>query len=122
MRPATASVLLVLVVGGCAAPAYVGTLPTGSSAPVTTDSSLIDSGLAQTLQNAAAGETLRYRLVEGSEEMLVLGPLYQSARGVPCRLGRLGPAEVGGATVNSYPFCRFGNDWYAMRPVVVSGY
>ena len=114
--------MLVLVVGGCAAPAYVGTLPTGSSAPVATDGAPVDSGLAPTLEHAAAGATITYRPVQGGEERLVLGPLYQSARGVPCRLGRLSLAEVGGVTLNSYPFCRFGNEWYAMRPVVVSGY
>jgi hypothetical protein len=108
--------------GGCAAPAFVGTLSAGASAPAATDGSLVDSGLAPTLQNAVAGTTFDYRPVQGGEELLVLGPLYQSARGVPCRLGRLSPADFGSVSLNSYPFCRFGNDWYAMRPVVVSGY
>jgi hypothetical protein len=112
---------LALALAGCAGPAVIGPLP-GWSLPAPTDATPVDPAQAQTLENAGAGASFRYPLARGGDGYLVLGPLYQSGRGVPCRLGRLGPSGIVSTTLNTYPFCRFGNQWYAMRPVVVSGY
>jgi hypothetical protein len=120
-RSAVPSLTVAFALGGCAGPAVIGALPSGPSAPVATDAAPVDSSLARTLETATAGTTFGYRLVDGGEGSFVLGPLYQSGRGVPCRVGRLSPAEIAGVSLNTYPFCRFGDQWYAMRPVVVSG-
>jgi hypothetical protein len=124
LRPrATVSLLsLAAALGGCAAPAVIGGLPGAALPPAPIDGAPVDPALGQTLSTAGAGATFRYRLAGGDEGYFVLGPLYESGRGVPCRLGRLSPAEIASASLNSYPFCRFGDQWYAMRPVVISGY
>jgi hypothetical protein len=113
---------LAAALGGCAGPAVIGGLPAPPLPPAATDGSPVDPALGQTLSTAGAGATFRYQVAGGGEGYFVLGPLYQSGRGVPCRIGRLSSAEIAGVTLNSYPFCRFGDQWYAMRPVVISGY
>jgi hypothetical protein len=122
LRLRAAAIALVLALGGCAGPAVIGGLPGAALPPVATDGAPVDPALGQTLATAGAGATFSYRLAGGGAGVFVLGPLYQSGRGVPCRIGRLSPAEVAGVNLNAYPFCRFGDQWYAMRPVVVSGY
>lgn len=112
----------MIAVGGCAGPAVIGGLPGAPLPPAATDGAPVDPAVGQTLETAGAGATIRYRLAGGGEAYFVLGPLYQSGRGVPCRIGQLSPAEVAGVSVSTYPFCRFGDQWYAMRAVVVSGY
>jgi hypothetical protein len=114
--------VFAIALGGCAAPAVIGTVSTGSPSPATTDATPVDPVLARSLEAAADGARIRHQLVNGVEGSLVIGPIYQSGRGVPCRLGRASPAEAGAATPISYPFCRIGNQWYAMKPVVISGY
>lgn len=123
-HPCAAASLLSLAaaLGGCAGPAVIGGLPGAPLPPAPVDGEPVDSALGQTLSTAGVGATLRYRLAGGGEAYFVLGPLYQSGRGVPCRLGRLSPAEIASSSLNSYPFCRFGDQWYAMLPVVISGY
>jgi hypothetical protein len=113
---------IALGVGGCAsAPAMIGTV-SGVAAPATTDATAVDPGLAQSLETAPSGARIIYRLPDGFERALVIGPLYQSGRGVPCRLGRAGPPLFGASVPTTYPFCRIDNQWYAMKPVVISGY
>jgi hypothetical protein len=77
---------------------------------------------AARILNAAADGQLRYRLLDGRVAVLVLGPIQQSGLGEPCRIGRLSPGEVGAARPTAYAFCRHGDHWYEMTPVVVSGY
>jgi len=74
------------------------------------------------LAAGTAGQRLLYRLVQGGDAWLVLGPIFYSSRGVPCRIGRVTLTETGSAGPTSYPFCQIGAQWYAMKPVVVSGY
>ena len=78
--------------------------------------------LRKSSNTESRGERLQYRTSDGRLVSLALGPVYSSARGVPCRLGRLDRIEPGVAAPTSYPFCRIDNRWYEMRPVVVSGY
>jgi hypothetical protein len=119
---AAASLLLAVACGGCGTPAVIGELEPGGPPPETTDSTAVGPEVARILEGGSAGQSLRYRLVNGSEAIFVLGPIYQSSRGLPCRIGHVSPAEAGNASPTSYPFCRIGNQWYAMKPVVVSGY
>lgn len=122
-RLAAAGVLLLAAaVGGCATSLVVGPPLPGEIAPATVDSTAVDAGLARVLESGSAGERIRYRLVDGREAWLALGPIYQSSRGVPCRVGRTSAAEAGAANPTSYPFCRIENQWYATSPVVISGY
>ncbi len=117
-----ASLSVALALGGCAEPAVIGTVSTGAPAPSSTDAVPVDPALAQSLETAANGARVYYRLADGSEGVLIIGPLYPSGRGLPCRLGRVNPPEPGSTVPSSYPFCRIGNQWFAMRPVVISGY
>ncbi len=94
--------------------------PAALSAPE--DATQVDPGVAQILEHGTAGERLQYQSADGRRLSLVLGPLYSSARGVPCRLGRASHLEAGGASPTSYPFCRLDNGWYEVKPVVISGY
>lgn len=119
---AVGGLLLAAVVGGCAHNLVVGPPLPGEIPPATADSTPVDAGLTRVLDSGTAGERIRYRLVDGREAWFALGPVYQSSRGVPCRIGRVSPAEAGTANPTSYPFCRIENQWYAMRPVVISGY
>jgi hypothetical protein len=117
-----ASLSLALALGGCAGPAVIGTVSTGGPAPASTDAVPVDAALAQSLETAANGARVYYRLADGSEGVLIIGQLYPSGRGLPCRLGRVNSPEPGPTVPSSYPFCRIGNQWFAMRPVVISGY
>jgi hypothetical protein len=121
-RAAAPSLALGLALAGCAGPAVLGTVSTGVPAPATTDASPVDSAGAQNLETAPDGSRINYRPAGGFGDSLVIGPLYQSGRGVPCRLGRAGPPATGYPVPTSYPFCRIGGQWYAMKPVVISGY
>jgi hypothetical protein len=120
---AAASLLLVIAVGGCGAPAVIGHPWMGESPPpMATDGISVPPDLAQILQAGTPGQRLRYRLVQGGEAWFVLGPIFYSSRGVPCRIGRVSLPGAGNASPTSYPFCQIGEQWYAMKPVVVSGY
>lgn len=114
--------LLVLALAGCAGPAVIGTVSTGAPAAATTDATPVDPALAQSLETEPNGSRISYPPADGIGGSLVIGPLYQSGRGVPCRLGRAGPPATEYPVPTSYPFCRIGSQWYAMKPAVVSGY
>jgi hypothetical protein len=117
-----ASLMLAVACGGCGTPAVIGQPEVGGPAPETTDSTAVAPEVARILEAGIAGQGLPYRLVNGSPATFVLGPIYQSSRGLPCRIGRVSPGEAANASPTSYPFCRIGTQWYAMKPVVVSGY
>jgi hypothetical protein len=121
-RAAAPSLVLALALAGCAGPAVLGTVSTGAPAPPTTDASPVDSAIAQSLETAPDGSRISYQPADGLGGSMVIGPLYQSGRGIPCRLGRAGPPATGYPVPTSYPFCRIGGQWYAMKPVVISGY
>jgi hypothetical protein len=119
---AAASLLLAVACGGCGTPAVIGPPEPGAPPSETTDSTAVGPDVARILELGTAGQSLRYRLVNGGEANFVLGPIYQSSRGLLCRIGRVSPDEAGYAGPTSYPFCRIDNRWYAMKPVVVGGY
>lgn len=119
---AAASLLLSIACAGCGTPAVIGDTTPGEPPPVTTDTTPVGPEVAGILDGRTGGPELRYRLVNGIVARLELGPIYQSSRGPLCRIGHVSPAEAGNASPTGYPFCRIGNQWYAMRPVVVSGY
>jgi hypothetical protein len=113
---------VVILVGGCSnLPGPQITLPAPPPGAAPQDATPVDEGLARILEHGG-GERLQYRTAEGRSVSLALGPIYASARGAPCRLGRSDRIEPGVLAPTSYPFCRIDNRWYAMRPVVVSGY
>lgn len=80
----------------------------------------VPASVAQTLNAAPPGGSLPYQLADGRPASFVLGPVFQSGRGVPCRVGRLNPREVRSGDPTEYPFCRQGDQWFEMTPVVVS--
>ena len=119
------ALMLMLAVSGCGGYSQTTSMeglaaPTPGSAPE--NATPVDPGVAQTLEHGTAGERLQYKSAEGRQLSLVLGPIYTSARGVPCRLGRAGRVGASGASPTSYPFCRLDNGWYEVTPVVISGY
>ena len=83
----------------------------------------LEKGLAGRLEKGDAGTVVKYHHPEGGgpEVELVLGPKYESARGLECRTGHVGGAAAAGSPT-SYAFCRIDGKWHAMRPVVISGY
>jgi hypothetical protein len=91
-----------------AAPAVPAVVSRGSPLP---------PPVAQVLEHAPTGARLDYRQPNGAPVAVVLGAPYQSGLQVPCRMGRPG----GGYQAEALVFCRQGNEWYAMPPVVVSG-
>lgn len=117
------ALVFAIALSSCAmAPAIIGSVPPAQPTPATTDATVIDAGLSHSLETAPAGTPIVYRLANGAVGSLVIGPLYHSGRGVPCRLGRSYQPSLGSAVPTSYPFCRIGSQWYAMKPVVISGY
>ncbi len=124
--PFIAGLLLAVALAGCAARFEPGPSASGGqpepAAATPADSTPVDAGASRILEAGSAGQRLRYRLADGREAWLVLGPIYQSSRGLPCRIGRMSTADTGNAGPASYPFCRWGDRWYEMKPVVVSGY
>ncbi len=127
---ATACVLFGVVLGGCAAlrgpavPAAVEGAAPGSALGPTGPARgrPIASAAAQVLDTAPTGGRFRYRLADGRPASFALGPLFQSALGVPCRIGRVNPGDLRSAGPADYPFCQYHDRWYEMTPVVVSGY
>jgi hypothetical protein len=77
---------------------------------------------ARLLTAAPNGARLDYRLIDGQPAVFVLGPIFQSGLSVPCRIGHLAGARVSSDSPTDYAFCRRGDRWYQMPPVVVSGY
>jgi len=84
----------------------------------------LEKGLAGRLEKGDAGTVVKYHHPEGGgpEVELVLGPKYESARGLECRTGHVGGAAAAAGSPTSYAFCRIDGKWHAMRPVVISGY
>jgi hypothetical protein len=112
--------VIVAALAGCGIVAGPGTQtappqPVSAGTPVTADT-------ARILADAPTGGRLTYRLVGGFSAVLVLGPIQQSGLGEVCRIGRVNASEVGPARPTAYAFCRRGDQWYEMTPVVVSGY
>lgn len=80
----------------------------------------VPANVAQALSAAPPGGSLRYQLADGRPASFTLGAVFQSGRGVPCRVGQINPREVGSGNPTEYAFCRQGDRWFAMTPVVVS--
>ena len=118
--------VLGLALSGCAmvtaavtpvaAPVPGVVLATGSAQP----GREVPANVAQTLDTAPPGGSLPYQLTDGRPASFVLGPVFQSGRGFPCRVGSINSRTVGGGKPTEYPFCRQGDQWYEMNPVVIS--
>ncbi|MGC2411685.1 MAG: hypothetical protein WA459_03180 [Stellaceae bacterium] len=80
----------------------------------------VPASVAQALNTAPPGGSLSYQLADGRPATFVLGPVFQSGRGVPCRVGLVNLREVGSGNPTEYPFCRQGDQWFEMTAVVVS--
>jgi hypothetical protein len=120
---ATTVALALSGCGGYSQTTSMGALVQGGApGSIPEDLKPVDSSTAQILEHGAAGDRLQYRSADGRQLSLALGPTYTSARGVPCRLGRLGRIDAGPATPTSFPFCRLESGWYEVTPVVISGY
>ena len=102
--------------------ATAGGATAGPSPSVPARGSPVTVAAAQMLDSAPTGGRLDYRLADGRPAAFVLGPLYQSGWEVPCRIGRVGVGASRGGGPTAYAFCRQGNLWYEMTPVVVSGF
>jgi hypothetical protein len=108
---------------GCAtnSPAVVAPPGGGLPAPGPSRDTAVPPDSARILANAPPGGRLRYRLLDGTPVVLVLGPVYESGLLVPCRVGHASGAGLTGDSPRDYVFCQQGDRWYAMPPVVVSG-
>jgi hypothetical protein len=82
----------------------------------------VPAAAGRVLDSAPTGGRLDYQLPDGRPAAFVLGGVFQSGLQVPCRVGRLGPGGSGGNVPGTYAFCRQGDQWYAMPPVVLSGF
>ena len=82
----------------------------------------LEKGVGGKLEKGEAGTSIKYRVEGGAELELVLGPKYESARGLVCRTGHVNGAAVSAGSPTSYAFCRIAGKWHAMRAVVISGY
>jgi hypothetical protein len=122
-----ACVTVTVMLGGCGmARDYMG-LEARAGAPAReagppspARGSPVPPAAAQILDSAPAGGRLDYHLADGRRATFVLGASYQSGWQVPCRIGRVKADASNGPT--AYAFCHQGDQWYAMTPVVVSGY
>jgi hypothetical protein len=120
------AVALAIALSGCAmvtaavtpvsAPTPEAALGAGGAQP----GREVPASVAQTLNSAPPGGSLRYQLTDGRPATFVLGPVFQSGRGVPCRVGLVNLREVGSGNPTEYPFCRQGDQWFEMTAVVVS--
>jgi hypothetical protein len=93
-----------------------------ASPPVTGRGTPVAPAAGQILDSAPTGGRLDYQLPDGRPASFVLEAVYQSGLLVPCRVGRLGAGGGRGGGPNAYAFCRQGNQWYLMPPVIVSGF
>lgn len=82
----------------------------------------VDAAAGQILESAPTGARFDYRLPNGRTAVFTLGAVYESGLQAACRLGKTRAAGSPSGSPASYPFCRYGAQWYAMPPVVVSGY
>jgi hypothetical protein len=118
---------MMLVLGGCGTsgdwlgsgasadrPAGIGVSPFSRARPVA-------APVAAALDSSPNGARLDYA-VSGRPVSFTLGSVYQSGLQVPCRIGRLNGGGGRSDTPTTYAFCRDGNQWYEMPPVVISGY
>jgi hypothetical protein len=94
--------------------------PSPAGPPVPTRGVPVPAAAGRVLDSAPDGGRLDYQLPDGRPAAFVLGGVFQSGLQVPCRIGRLGGS--GGEVSGTYAFCRQGDQWYAMPPVVVSGF
>jgi hypothetical protein len=127
--PIIAVVVVAASLGGCASARDLfgfkaAADPAAATArpPILARGTPVPAAAADVLANAPAGGQFDYRLPDGRSVLLVLGAIYQSGLQVPCRIGRTSRAGGPGDGSAAYPFCRDGNQWYAMPPVVVSGF
>ena len=118
-----ACLALAGLLGGC------GSRDLGPEEPLTppppavpTRGAPVDAAAAHILDAAPAGARLDYRLPDGRTAVFSLGAVYQSGLQAPCRLGKTRAAGSQSGSPAAYPFCRYGAQWYAMPPVVVSGF
>ena len=117
----TACLTVMFVLSGCGSHYEFWASEASNGAPaipaVVSRGSPLPPPTAQVLGQAPIGARLDYRQPNGAPVLLVLGAPYQSGLQVPCRIGRPG----GGYRPQVFVFCRQGDEWYAMPPVVVSG-
>jgi hypothetical protein len=121
-----ACLLLVGMLQGCgAAHAVFGTHAPAAApqdVPLPVRGTPVPPAVARALDVAPAGGRVDYPLAQGAQVSLVLGPLYQSAWAVPCRVGTVSGVGIAGGSPTAFAFCREGEQWHEMPPVVVSGY
>jgi len=124
-----ACLTVTVMLGGCGTvhdflgmEARAGAAAPGPGPSVPARGSPVPTGAADILDSAPAGGRLDYRRPDGRPAAIELGGVYQSGLQVPCRIGRASPGRNLGDGPTAYAFCREGNRWYEMPPVVVSGY
>jgi hypothetical protein len=115
--------LCVGLLWGCGGDHDLGGIPLPSfGMPEAAAPSGLEKGMAGRLEKGEAGIVIKYHAEGGPELDLVLGPKYESARGLTCRTGHVNGASVSTGLATSYAFCRIDGKWHAMRAVVISGY
>ena len=118
----SACLTVMIALGGCGSrySEAVDVTPAAPAVPaVVSRGSPLPPPAAQVLEHGPAGARLDYAQPSGVPVAVVLGPPYQSGLQVPCRVGR--PRIGVGAKLDAFVFCRQGDAWYAMPPVVISG-
>jgi hypothetical protein len=118
--------MVILVLGGCGSryafmPADAGAPAAPAVPAVESRGTPVPPQAVQVLESAPAGARLDYRQPNGAPVVAILGEMYQSGLQVPCRMGRSGGGSGRGDSPQAFVFCRHGNQWYAMPPVVISG-
>jgi hypothetical protein len=124
-----ACLMVTVMLGGCQSAhdflgldGRAGTVAPQPGPSVADRGSPVAADAAQVLDSAPPGARLDFRRPDGRPAAVVLGGVHQSGLQVPCRIGRAGAGTGRGDGPAAYAFCRQGEQWYAMPPVVVSGY
>ena len=120
-----ACLVVIIMLGGCGTTRTEAKTTASPPAPgvdqdVLTRGSPVPPAAAEVLSRTPAGGRFDYLAGDQRRTAFILGTEFQSGLQVPCRLGRVDPILGDGPT--TYAFCRKGDRWYAMPPVVVSGY
>jgi len=119
-------VLLCAMLGGCGSDRWFSASATPVIAPPpvpeASGGAPVPIDVGQQLERLPPGARLAYRAADGRPMTFELGPPYQSGRGLPCRIGRASLGATTGSVPTTYAFCRKGDQWFEMPPVVISGY